>query len=350
MEDNLLKINKTNRGGYQALDLLKFIMAVMIVAMHTGACPELVNPWLRIAVPLFFIISSFFFFKKVNVTDESERKEVLKHYLGRVIKLYLFWMVLQFPVNLVLSWNSLVADGIIWMPLYLLRKVIFTGMFGASWFLVALIYGIPVIYYLSKFLSNKWIILITGVLNAIVILQCSYANAFDGAILLREISYVYLGCNLEFSFIVALFWIGIGKLLAEHLSEIKVTNLWLCIMAVASMVLLFLENKFIDDNKFAFRHDTYFMLMALCPLIFILCSRIKINLKCSYQLRKLSTILYCMHFTLKECIDLSLLKMFDYHIPGQVLFLSVFVICLMAGLLIIKVSGNNNLRILKYAC
>lgn len=125
MDDNRLNISKLNNSQrYQSLDLLKFIMATMIVAMHTGACPAIVNPWFRIAVPLFFIVSSFFFFKKVNATDESERTEVLKHYLGRVIKLYFFWMVIQFPVNIVLSWNSLMVDGIARMPLYLLRKIL----------------------------------------------------------------------------------------------------------------------------------------------------------------------------------------------------------------------------------
>lgn len=352
MSGNRLISNKLyNVCGYQSLDLLKFIMAIMIVAMHTGACPAIVNPWFRIAVPLFFIVSSFFFFKKVNATDESERTEVLKHYLGRVIKLYFFWMVIQFPVNIILSWNSLMVDGIVLMPLYLLRKILFTGMFGASWFLMALIYGIPIIFYLSKFLSNKYILLITFVLNVIVVFQSSYANVFEGAIRFRELSLAVLGTNLEFSFLVALLWIEIGKLLAEHISEIKISSVWLSIMVVFLIVLLFFENKFIDENNLAIRHDTYFMLIALCPLVFILCSRFQINLKYSYQLRKLSTVLYCMHFTLKECISLSLLKMFDYHISGQMLFLSVLLICLTVGLLIVNVLGkNNNLKILKYAC
>ena len=222
-------------------------------------------------------------------------------------------------------------------------------MFGASWFLMALIYGIPVVFYLSKFLSNKYILLITFVLNVIVVFQSSYANVLEGAIRFRELSSAVLGTNLEFTFIVALFWLGIGKLLAEHISEIKMSNMWLSILVVISVVLLFFENKLIDENSFAVRHDTYIMLMALCPLIFILFSRLQINLKFSYQLRKLSTIIYCMHFTLKECISLFLLKMFD-TISGQMLFLSVLFICLMTGLLIIKVSRNNNLKILKYAC
>lgn len=41
---------------------------------------------------------------------------------------------------------------------------------------------------------------------------------------------------------------------------------------------------------------------------------------------------------------------FDYHISGQLLFLSVLLICLAIGLLIINVQRKNNLKILKYAC
>ena len=56
-------VNKTN---YDILDLAKFIFSLMILAIHTSLFPKILYPWLRIAVPMFFIISSFLLFKKIN--------------------------------------------------------------------------------------------------------------------------------------------------------------------------------------------------------------------------------------------------------------------------------------------
>lgn len=59
-------------------DILKFIMAIVIINMHAGIRqyvddPILDMPWRFFnnhAVPIFFILSSYFFFKKARNVNE----------------------------------------------------------------------------------------------------------------------------------------------------------------------------------------------------------------------------------------------------------------------------------------
>lgn len=52
-------------------DILKVALAIMIVMIHSEFLPNVLYPWFRISVPLFFIISAYFFFSKIrNCADE----------------------------------------------------------------------------------------------------------------------------------------------------------------------------------------------------------------------------------------------------------------------------------------
>lgn len=50
------------KQNYDIFDLAKFILAIFIIAIHSEFLPHILYPWLRIAVPLFFVISAYLFF------------------------------------------------------------------------------------------------------------------------------------------------------------------------------------------------------------------------------------------------------------------------------------------------
>lgn len=66
-----------NKIQYDIFDLIKFIMSIVVVAIHAHPLGEyhyLIYPWARIAVPTFFLISAYLFFlnmicKIVMLTD-----------------------------------------------------------------------------------------------------------------------------------------------------------------------------------------------------------------------------------------------------------------------------------------
>ena len=59
------------------LDILKFIMALLIVAVHSEAVNEIpivyevTNPIISSAVPMFFVISAFLLFRKIRQSQLS---------------------------------------------------------------------------------------------------------------------------------------------------------------------------------------------------------------------------------------------------------------------------------------
>ncbi len=64
-------------------DLIKFFLSLLVLAIHSTLYPMILYPWLRIAVPLFFIISSKFVFLKLRDASKEEQKVILKKFIVR---------------------------------------------------------------------------------------------------------------------------------------------------------------------------------------------------------------------------------------------------------------------------
>ena len=92
------------KSGINGFDVLKFVMALMIVAIHTKVYNDQVFrvffwPAVRCAVPVFFILSSFFYFKKQRANNFDYRK--MLHFVKRICILYILeLMILQVAVLL----------------------------------------------------------------------------------------------------------------------------------------------------------------------------------------------------------------------------------------------------------
>lgn len=76
----------SNRDNIDVFDVAKFIMAIMVVSIHTLG-KYAIYPIFRIAVPLFFMISSFLFFSN---SKKNNGTKYLKKFCIRNIKLYFF--------------------------------------------------------------------------------------------------------------------------------------------------------------------------------------------------------------------------------------------------------------------
>lgn len=82
-----------------ALDLLKLLMAAMVVAIHAEVFKDInqalsyftVYGVFRIAVPVFLLINGFYFFQTL-------RDNRVTIWFKRLIALYLFWMLIYAPI------------------------------------------------------------------------------------------------------------------------------------------------------------------------------------------------------------------------------------------------------------
>lgn len=275
------------------LDLVKFILSIMIVAIHSSIFPFVLYPWLRIAVPLFFIISSYFFFCKMNKCDIENKKIFLKKYIIRLLKYYLFWFIFLFPAFLIIRSNWFASESNI--ILLLIRQLFFGSTFSASWFIMATILATVIIYFLSKKIDNKVMFFLFFVSYLFCVIVSSYIELFDGTIFesfykvyIKFFSFPYL------SFPIALIWILIGKIFAENKNG-DITLSENIVLILLYSVCLFLEWRIVYNLNGSYNNDCYLFLLPLCYYIFSFIKNIKINLKYAKRFRLISTITYPFH-------------------------------------------------------
>ena len=68
---------ETTKKRLDSVDVAKFVLSIMIVTIHLSPFPSLdpyIMPMLRVAVPLFFLISAFFFFGKYHAEITIEER------------------------------------------------------------------------------------------------------------------------------------------------------------------------------------------------------------------------------------------------------------------------------------
>ena len=66
--------------------------------LHTFFLDDYLDPWLRLAVPLFFLISAYLLAEKLKETPKEDHWKVTWKYIKRNLYLYLFWMLVLLPI------------------------------------------------------------------------------------------------------------------------------------------------------------------------------------------------------------------------------------------------------------
>lgn len=151
------------------LDILKYIMSIMIIMIHS--CVFFNAPLLRVAVPIFFIISSYLFFTKINDLSESESKIILVKFIKRAWKLYLYWFIVLFPymiISHIMEGN--LKDFVIRLPL----NIIFRSSFPVSWYIAAYIIDIYLLYTFKKY--NKLFFVVSIICYIVCCMETNYFN------------------------------------------------------------------------------------------------------------------------------------------------------------------------------
>jgi len=168
---------------YNSLDLLKLLMAFLVIGIHIRAIyevdfPQLLNYILETAVPFFFVCSGFFIQNKIAKTKDSFY--VLKYSCQRYIKLYILWHIVYFPIAL----KFLISNerGFVGDLLYCLHTFLFVGEIIYSWplwYLHALIVAIAFIYLLQKCRLSLVYIWIISIIMMLVGFAINYVTIYD---------------------------------------------------------------------------------------------------------------------------------------------------------------------------
>jgi len=333
-------------------DLVKFGLSLLVMAIHSLLYPMVLFPWLRTAVPLFFMISSYFVFSKLNTAPDKAQAGILKKFILRNLQLYLCWFLILLPITLIKRKELYFSGSFSENLLAIVRSIFFGSTFSASWFISATIIGVILIHFLTKLLRKDFAVFIISLLAfCFVTLASSYKPLISGTFVETAIDkYVAIFGYLVCSFPAALLWIFIGKMVAEQ--KIRFQPLWLLILlTICSCIGLFLEWKFVGSLAGSYSNDSYFMLAPLCILLFLGMQQLKpVCWKHSVHFKRASTVIYVTHASIIPVISRLTDWAFDISHPlltFSLTFLCCIVIYIIITLAVIKLRTYPIVKFLK---
>lgn len=139
---------KNKKTIYYGLDLLKFLMALLIIATHSQLLIEYHNIYhvatiiYSLAVPTFFSISTYFYAKKLfSVTTRYEAWKICKKDVSRLLLLECFWLIIDLPM----TWNVFFSHLTNWKEC--IAAFVFVFPIRGLWFINALIINKIILYH-----------------------------------------------------------------------------------------------------------------------------------------------------------------------------------------------------------
>lgn len=285
MEDTICYKDLQNEK-YPGLDVLKFFLALIVCMRHIGQgfleTSELlfsvfVNILSPIAVPTFFVISGFLFYKNGCK---------LKKTVYRLLKLYLIWSVIFLPINIVRLFTGSVNI------ITFIKEFFFVGTYYHLWFLPALVIGI-LINYLFRKLPDLLIFFIFLGLFLVTVLSEPYRFLCTNELIYFFQLYEKIFVTFRNVFFMAPIFVFEGKLLMVYLQNDKHKYSHIYLFLLISCVMYFGEAMFVTSRIY-----TRGLNVLLTPIFFspiLILSFLRVNNEMPIELRKSSTFLFCFH-------------------------------------------------------
>lgn len=308
--------NKAPRN--YTVDLFKFFASLLIIGIHTSPFSDVnenvyffvVHVFCRLAVP-FFAVCSGFFLAKTNVADSGLK--TLKKQETKLIKIYLIWTFLYFLYDIPFA----VKGGYFTIKNYIgFGLSVFTkGSHFHLWYLISIIYALPVFFLCVRFLSRKAIVILMVLLYSVEAVSYGYSMWLPSSVLnifnqIKKPSALFLILPL----------LLLGYLIATR----ELPKLSFCVIGLfVSFVLLTFEAFILKSHgqeKFSYIFFTlptaYFVFSTVIQLKFAQ------GLRLAKILGEVSTFIYCFHPMIVEVLPEGLPSLQKYSI---VAFVSVLV-------------------------
>lgn len=299
-QTNEIGNNEKRFGSYPGLDVLKMLLALLVIIRHCGqiyygenrdlyyTC--IVSGLSTAAVPTFFCISGFLFYMRENNLRVNRQ-------IVRLVKLYIVWSIIYFPVR-IWRWGN---DGRLFEHLIVyMKEALFSGTYYHLWYLPALAFALWVTSFLRNRV-NRRTVYIAIVLLVIGLLGDSYrafAMTFAGRyITLYEAVFITTRNGL----FVGVPFVLLGRFFAESQEKcLEFASKYREIMLgglLVSIVLLMVESYYLHD-----RYHNSINNILICSIPFAACSFLLFvgigNVCKEYMLvfiRKMSTLVFCCH-------------------------------------------------------
>lgn len=319
---------------YPGLDVLKILLATIVVLRHCGQSffahgsifkIVVTNTISPVAVPTFFLISSFLFFNK-HVDDNNLRK-----YLLRLLVLYGVWTVMYLPLIL-FDLPKTLTGGI-----QLLQRFVFDGSYFHLWYLPSLMFAILLTYILSKWINDRALLALSMLLFVLGTFVETY-NFISPILNWRLYKTVFIttrnGVFFGFVFVV------LGKIISAGIFRTKVSVrafiVSVCLVVTESIFLSVFKDKNLINMTFSSLFLSFFLVSIFKDL------NVKANKTTLRTIRNMSTIIFCLHPWIMRVFAYINHKLGMDGISLTIMVLTVTILC---AWIIEKLS--NNLVILR---
>ena len=223
----------TRKQSIQGLDLLKFILSIMIIAAHTSLFEEYAQlskireTFTGFAVPSFFAMSSYFFYRKIVHTYTHEQtSSILKKSIIRLSILFIVWYVLMLPMTYIRFFSIATLKETIF-------AILFSCCVNGYGFIKALIINTVILYFCRR---EKALICLT-IVATMINLYCSYNYIY-------KYNSLFLDIHPYYSFYYHTAYFCCGALFARYQEKIDFTK-WSIKILIVMWTTLFLMTFFL---------------------------------------------------------------------------------------------------------
>ena len=289
-EQSRAEQSRAEQSRADNIDILKAICAFLIVCIHVpfpGRVGAYFTALTRIAVPIFFMITGYFYSDTVARHKEKQQIKKILYLVVEANALFLLWNVLLniLRKNSVLSYmrSILTSNSLL---KFLIINVCPVG--GHLWYLGAILYVLVIVLLMDKFNCRKILYYLTPVLLIADLVFGKYSLL----IFHREFPYILV----RNFFCVGIPYFCIGNLIREkRCSEKwnkKVLQVWIVVFAITSLVeRVALVNAGLNATRDHYISTT---LLSICLFVYTLKSNWHNN-ELALIGRKYSTWLYIVH-------------------------------------------------------
>lgn len=338
----------TNKSIYKAIDILKFLAAICVVAIHTNAFKDINNGIYNFlsyciftfAVPFFFIISGFFLgkkVKKINCLDASGYRTILISYFKRLAYPYIIWGIWYFFISTAIL---IISDGftVSHAAVHQIHIWLVSSPGGGLWYVQAILLLLMMLCLSGKTRYIPYFVVVFLLLSCIP----DFVMLFKDCGIIRSIVDFY---NKIFITDLNFVWWGIYFLLGLLLGHLKYEPI---------IILTLKKYKFPILVLFYSMHISIFIIwgdglllhvskiiVSVLLFIFAISTRFNVDENKSIFLRKMSTIIYFTHFSFIYAVQVMLkLLNIDTSSFATLVWIIVSICVITYSYLIVYIKNN----------
>ena len=308
-----MEINNTNTHtirtapGYPNIDIAKFICSFLIVFIHTAPLKNIseiadfftAHVLARVAVPLFFAISGFLFFSKLEFENgkiaktAANFKRMLRYWKSSAI-LYFGWSAFYIVFAQIPLWYR-----IGWWGTYVIKdcicSIFFTGSYYHLWYLLTLVYAIPILFFVLQRVNWRAVGILSVFLWLCECLVYSYSwLGIDGIPLFGFVN-SRLPILLHTTF-RAIPLLVTGLVLSQWKPNMKgASSLWAAAIAFLLCAAEATILRFFTPNSGMYSYLFFTPFLAFTCLLVLIGENRQISVPHPWVLRKSSLVIYCVH-------------------------------------------------------